>query len=64
MADGRCFLDASQQQFEERAARDPKATDDSGDTLLIYLVRDGDLNGVQEEIDRGKAVARRTGLDL
>ena len=40
-------------QFIAIAARDSKATDDSGNTLLIRLVRDCDLSGVQKEIERG-----------
>lgn len=40
-------------EFKAIAAHDPKASDDSGNTMLIHLVRDGDLEGVQKEIDRG-----------
>lgn len=46
-------ITAKEAEFKRIAACDPKATDDSGDTLLIHLVRDGDLTGVQREIDRG-----------
>ncbi len=47
---------AKKAKFLKAAARNPKAIDQDGDSLLILLVRDGDLTGVRREISRGAEI--------